>query len=74
MKALTLILQLLSFLITAAVTRNREKKDEEIKNDPTGAWESKFGKLQQPTDADSVSEVRSSSDSSGEDKRRDKDS
>lgn len=76
MKALTLILRLITLLVSAIQTRSREKKDEEIKNDPTGAWESKFGKLQQPTgtDADTEDKVRPSTDSSDSGKRRDQDS
>lgn len=76
MKALTLILQLITLLVSAMQTRSREKKDEEIKNDPTGAWESKFGKLQQPTgtDADAEGKMRPSTDSSDSGKRRDQDS
>ncbi|WBU87726.1 hypothetical protein [Escherichia phage EP_H11] len=76
MKALTLILRLITLLVSAMQVRFREKKDEEIKNDPTGAWESKFGKLQQPTnaDADPEDKMRPSTDSSDSGKRRDQDS
>lgn len=73
MKAITLALQAIIFLVNLVQSSNRRKKDEEIKSDPTGAWESKFGKLQQPADKDgnSTDSVRPASDSSSEDKRRD---